>query len=107
MLSSLLISIPAVPTVPVSIMIVSGIRSLTVSWMPPDFFNAPTVNYTVQYSMTGSSTELSSVVAVDTMVVIGGLAAFTEYSVAVQACSSAGCGPFTAPETERTQEEGT
>ena len=86
-------------------MIVSGIGSLTVSWMAPDLLNAPTVNYTIQYSMTGSSAELSTATD-DTMVVIGDLAAFTEYSVVVQACSSAGCGPFTAPETERTQEEG-
>ena len=75
--------------------------------MSPDQLNAPSVNYIVLYSMVGSSTQFNvSVVGGDTMVEINGLSAFTEYSVMVQACSSAGCGPFTAPETERTQEEG-
>ena len=87
-------------------MIISGVGSLTVSWMPPDLLNAPTVNYTILYSMAGSPMERSITVAGDTMAVIDGLTAFTEYSVVVQACSSAGCGPFTTPETERTQEEG-
>ena len=89
-------------------MLVSGVGSLTVSWMPPDQLNAPSINYTVLYSMVGSSTQFNvPVVGGDTMVEINGLSAFTEYSVMVQACSSAGCGPFTAPEIERTLEEGT
>lgn len=87
-------------------MITSGIGNLTVVWMPPDLLNAPAVNYIVQYSLISSPTELKFADTSDTMVVIGSLAAFTEYSVVVQACSSAGCGPFTAPEIERTQEEG-
>ena len=89
-------------------MLVSGVGSLTVSWMPPDQLNAPSVNYTVLYFMVGSSTQISTttVVGGDTVVEINGLSAFTEYSVMVQACSSASCGPFTAPEIERTQEEG-
>ena len=87
-------------------MIMSGVGSLTVSWMPPDLLNAPTVNYAILYSMTGSPMERRITVGGDTMAVIGGLAAFMEYSVVVQACSSAGCGLFTEPVTERTQEEG-
>ena len=50
--------------------------------------------------------EQNSTVTGDTTAVIDGLAAFMEYSVMVQACSSAGCGLFTEPVTERTQEEG-
>ena len=74
--------------------------------MPPDLLNAPTVNYTILYSMAGSPMEQSITVAGDTTAMIDGLAAFMEYSVVVQACSSAGCGLFTEPVTERTQEEG-
>ena len=99
--SSLSLSILAVPTVPNNVMILSGVGNLTVTWMPPDLLNAPAVNYTVMYS---SPTDF--IVTSDTMVVIGSLAAFTEYSVMIQACSVAGCGPFTTPEIETTQEQG-
>ena len=100
-LPDLILTFLAVPTVPNNVMILSGVGNLTVTWMPPDLLNAPAVNYTVMYS---SPTDF--IVTSDTMVVIGSLAAFTEYSVMIQACSVAGCGPFTTPEIERTQEQG-
>ena len=35
------------------------------------------------------------------------LLAYTDYSVSVQACTSAGCGPFSNEITNRTEQEGT
>ena len=100
------LSISTVPTVPNSVTITSRIGSLIVQWDPPDLLNAPAITYTIIYSTTDSPSESNSTVTSDTIVVINDLAAFTEYSVVVQACSSVGCGSFTTPETERTQEEG-
>ena len=95
------------PSVPNNVTITSGNNSLTVVWLPPDVLNAPSVNYSLLYSIVNSSSVPRAAVASDTMVLIDGLEAFTEYSVAIQACSVAGCGPFTLEVTERTQERRT
>ena len=87
--------------------VTSGIRSLTVTWTPPDIPNAPSVNYSVSYKLIDSvsSVNVESEIA-DTTFVLTGLAAYTEYSVMVQACSSLGCGPFSEYVIQRTKEEG-
>ena len=85
------------------------IRSFTVSWIPPDVFNAPTVTYRIMYTPLGAenATFLMSEFIVNTTLVLDELLPFTDYSVAVQACSSVGCGPFSMETTNRTLEEGT
>ena len=42
-----------------------------------------------------------------TVSVLTELLAYTDYSVSVQACTSAGCGPFSNEITNRTEQEGT
>ena len=43
----------------------------------------------------------------ETVSVLTELLAYTDYSVSVQACTSAGCGPFSNEITSRTEQEGT
>ena len=106
-ISLIRLSLFTVPTAPNMVTATSGIRSLTVTWTPPDTPNAPSVNYSVSYTLVDSysSVNVESDIA-DTKIVLTGLAAYTEYSVMVQACSSLGCGPFSEYVIQITKEEG-
>ena len=52
------------------------------------------------------SASVMSVIGVALSAVVGGLSAFTEYGVAVRACSQAGCGPSSPTIQQLTFEEG-
>ena len=85
----------------------SGFQSLIISWSLPknvDFL----VDYVIVYSPL-KTPDISTRVRITggaLSAVIGGLSAFTEYTVAIQACSQAGCGPFSPTITQLTFEEG-
>lgn len=100
-----------VPSEPLQVMVspenMTGI--LVVSWAPPTYPNAPTLNYTVSYVASSlASGERAEVTtgADEVGVVIPGLLPFTNYSVTVQACSEVGCGLESEEIIKQTLEEG-
>ena len=81
-------------------------RALSVTWSVPQAINAPRIDlYNISF------TEADSVVVeyADSTALLSnltGLQPFTEYSVAVQACTSAGCGGFSTAVNATTLQEG-
>lgn len=68
--------------------------------------NAPAVTYILQYRIVGNISAMTVTDVVDVMFSIVDLEPFTNYSVAVQACSEVGCSPFTDEMTAVTIEGG-
>lgn len=82
------------------------LRTLLVMWEEPTDLYAPTVSYVVRYGVTPSTGEESMEMTSDETLEITGLSPFTSYSITVQACSGAGCGPESLPVAQLTEEEG-
>jgi len=82
----------------------NALRSLLIEWQVPEITNGPITSYTVNYTPVNSGTRSENFTNA-TSLVIATLQPFTNYSVAVQACTDAGCGPFSDEIFVLTQQE--
>ena len=82
-------------------------RSVTVTWLPPENVGSIT-DYEVKYFPVMGPCDITIVRVAGSALstVAGGLSAFTEYGVAVRACSQVACGPFSSVIIQPTLEEG-
>jgi len=83
----------------------NALRSLLIEWQVPEITNGPITSYTVNYTPVNSGRRSENFTNA-TSLVIATLQPFTNYSVAVQACTDAGCGPFSDEIFVLTQQEG-
>ena len=79
-------------------------RTLVVTWAQPTYPNAPSLSYVVTYTATPSGVEMAAMTQ-DLTSSITGLSPFTNYSIAVQACSEVGCGAQSSEVMALTREE--
>ncbi len=79
-------------------------EAITVSWLPPEQLNSPSLFYVVVVA-NGNAFMINSEED-QLQISVSGLNPFTEYNVSVQACSSVGCSPFSTDVTVRTSQGG-
>ena len=97
----------AVPSQPLNVTASpNALRSLLIEWQVPEITNGPITSYTVTYMLMNLGTRFENSTS-GTSLVITTLQPFANYTVAVQACTDAGCGLFSEEIVALTQQEGT
>ena len=103
------VTLSLVPLAPNNVRAESGLQSVTITWSLPLNVQSLSVDYEVRFSQVTTDPNVSTTVRVADgalSVIVGPLNAFTEYNVAVRACSQVGCGPFSPTIQQVTLEEG-
>ena len=79
-------------------------RTLLIDWVVPEVTNGPITSYNVVYMLVAMGTRMEN--STNTSLVLDRLEPYANYTIAVQACTAAGCGPFSEEIIALTQEEG-
>ena len=83
----------------------NALRTLLIEWVMPAVTNGPITSYNVVYMLVAMGTRVeNSTNAMSLM--LDRLEPYGNYAIAVQTCTTAGCGPLSEETIALTQEEG-
>ena len=81
------------------------LRTLLIEWVMPAVTNGPITSYNVVYMLVAMGTRMDNSTNA-TQLLLDRLEPFGNYTITVQACTDAGCGPFSEEIFRLTQQEG-